>query len=497
MTDGGPRPDSEAPAGGAVRVPDAIVRSMKSIWERYRSTRSGEDLRELATYLPHFVGDPMEHTSVLMTIVRECFVRGGVLGGEWCEQLKHDLLAPSYFDVVRSLRATDGFVRAIRSRLPPRAPGSPPRIVATAPQILGIRHSPSAVMFEYAKALTGDGRAQVMLLNSDSLPPAPGRTLDDSFVATPSPYGAGVQRLKYGSGELFLYTEKSRGVSQHRTMVGLYAALLFDPDLVISLGGYHHLADLLAHHVPSICMPADRTQPVSCAHVHIDYARYWDRIELAERGHLRCAPLVRTLSDKIPAPPPARVIERSELGCAEDDFIFVVVGTRLEVEMDAPFESLLENLLRRERRARILVVGITTHRWTQPGMVELASRVSFIRFERDLNALFRACDCMLNPRREGAGFTAVIAMDASLPVLTLSRCCVAAVIGEKHARKDWASLEAEALEMIADPAHHGAWRRRMKDALDAEDDMGQTAERILEIGVEAREHFRAHGPLLA
>lgn len=129
----------------------------------------------------------------------------------------------------------------------------------------------------------------------------------------------------------------------------------------------------------------------------------------------------------------------AQFGLSSDDFLYLVVGTRLTGELSAEFARVCEQLLAQNPSAKIVVAGTPELDLTHFFSFELVqnNRVLNIGFQQDLPAISAMCHVYLNPERAGGGTSSQTAILNGLPVVTLNQGHISAVVPEDKRQPDW------------------------------------------------------------
>lgn len=415
---------------------------------QFQQTGDPQYLCACARVLHRVIDQPSFFNSLLWSINRHLFIRYGEIEKSLCDEIRYQHVGPAYFKFV------DTFARPREPVGAPPDRGSVDRVLIVSHQFLHLLHSPSKICFDYAKTLRQTYDAEVMVQNTVILPWQNVCGFVHGFVCSRNPETKGVQRVRYEDTTVSLFTAQQSGVDSEKVQRCLQFAVDFQPTLVLAQGEFNLIGDLLATLFPTICLPMSRLEPISAAHTYIDYAGYYDRLKIVEHQLIPHTPLVRKMSGVIPSPTKQKHLVRADFGLDDADFVFVIVGVRIQTEIDEQYEQALAQLLGCAGQARLLLIGVKDFLWRTDAMRQLADRVTIRKSETDLVALFELCDCMLNPVRSGGGYTALMAVHAALPVLSLWQCDVGGILGESNCCRDLDDIVECAVCMVQDPVYH-------------------------------------------
>lgn len=122
-------------------------------------------------------------------------------------------------------------------------------------------------------------------------------------------------------------------------------------------------------------------------------------------------------------------ITRKELGLPEQKFILIVVGGRLDLEIDSSFMEMLRNALN-EGMAAAVVGKFESYGKYIREMPDLAHKIYYLGYTNDILSWMEVCDLYVNPNRRGGGTSSVEALYKGLPVVTLPHGDVSINAGE-------------------------------------------------------------------
>jgi len=452
----------------------------------YAKTHDPDYFVGLARLLERTEDDSAAFNSLLWNLNRHIFTDRAILGPDVVRRVRYDHQAPCYFRVLARLAAS-------LSPSQPKPTAQTPRVVIVSHVVLAAHHSPSRMCLDFAAHLT---RLNVptLVVNTNTLPRTSDPHFHNPFVSNFNHNLNDLQQATHANASFHLYSNQDPILSNQKLDACVRAAEAFNPTLILSQGEFNIVGDLLAKRFPTVCLPTARTEPISAAHVYIDFAGYYDQLEIVRHGLLNHEPMVRQLPPLLEVAPATRTFSRAAYGLKDDQFVFAVVGNRLKHDIDKRFEQVLLDLLRQANQCVVFFVGSTGLSWQSDKLLAFKGRLFFTTQEPDLTGLYTICDAFLNPNRSGGGNSAVIAVHAGLPILTLPRCDVAGVIGDENALENDAKLVAAAVSLANDPEDQAAWRRRIDTIRKKQTDHAKTIKRLLEIGDEAQQRFEQTQP---
>jgi len=462
--------------------------AVKTLSTQFKLTGDPQFLRGCAMVLDRVVDQPAFFNSLLWSINRQMFLHHGEIDATVRDEIRYQNIATAYFKFIAT------YAKLGQCGGAPVDRGNVDRVLIVSHQILNFYHSPTKMCFDYAKTLRQAHGVEVMIQNTAILPCQNNCGFDQALIASVNPKTQGIQRVAYQGTNVNLYTAQESGVSPDKIDQCLQIAIAFRPTLVLSQGEFNVVGDLLAKWLPTICLPLSRIDPVSAAHVYVDFAGYYEKLNIVETQLIPHTPLIRKLYGTIPPPAKRKSLVRNDFGLDDAGFVFVIVGTRIKYEIDERFEHVLARILSSADDAQLLLIGEDHFVWRTDEMGQLADRVVCRKFEDDLLAVFEICDCMLNPVRSGGGYTALIAVSVALPVLSLGQCDIGGVLGKSNCCVDLDDMVSRAKRMEQEPDYHRQCvtnTRQLNESIPGfESVMGD----LLEIGREAKAAFGSVGP---
>lgn len=182
---------------------------------------------------------------------------------------------------------------------------------------------------------------------------------------------------------------------------------------------------------------------------------------------------------------------RADFAIPESVFAITIVGNRLDQEVNATFARELERLLKNNPEVFLVFIGsFTKYDELCNQYQSFKSQSVSIGYQKELLATYATCDAYMDTPRQGGGFSALIAMIAGLPVMTLPGGDVAGVAGENFQFTAFSDMEQYVRWCIADNEFYQEQRRRASrraaELLDSKaavtDMMGKLRHKAMESG---------------
>ncbi|ANC93109.1 glycosyltransferase family 1 protein [Azospirillum humicireducens] len=321
------------------------------------------------------------------------------------------------------------------------------RVVIVTNQFLSDQHQPTRDLLAQAVRLQRDLGRTVLALNTNMMPDRYYSPFIPPFAAAVEESLSGDQTIQFGNDSVRLLSSTAPGITADK-LNGFFSAVeQFDPDLVIAFGGSVIVADLLASARPLLCIPTTSGQTVSLADIVLDYGG-----RTAPPGEGRLARSWRPFRLGMALRQDEGPTNRAEFDLADDAFLYVVVGNRLDAEVDAAFLAILERVLDAVPHGEVLFAGpVDTLRGRLAASRHAASLRCLGHVER-IGALLSLCDVFLNPRRTGGGGSAAQALASGLPILAFDSGDVASIAGPGFVVATNDSFVERAVALAADPS---------------------------------------------
>ncbi|WP_042699410.1 glycosyltransferase [Azospirillum sp. B506] len=345
------------------------------------------------------------------------------------------------------------FLRQMAARLElapvARTAGQPDtgRVVIVTNQFLSAEHQPSRDLLVLAVRLQRDLGRTVLVLNTNMMPDRYYSPFVPPFAAAVEDRLSGEKTIRCGGERIRMLSSTAPGITAEKLSGFLSAVEAFDPDLVIAFGGSVIVADLLEGARPVMCVPTTSGQIVSLADIVLGYG---GQAPPSKNGRL--ARSWRPYRFSLSVRRTGETATRAEFGLQEGAFVCVVVGNRLDAEIDGAFLTLLGRILDAIPRALVLFAGGVE---SLPGRLAAdrhAGRLRSLGHVDRMEALMSVCDLFVNPRRTGGAGGVAQAMAGGVPVLSFEGGDVASVAGPSFLVADEAAFVARAVALANDPA---------------------------------------------
>ncbi|HYH19067.1 MAG TPA: glycosyltransferase [Azospirillum sp.] len=337
----------------------------------------------------------------------------------------------------------------VAARMMPAEPRDAVRRVALVTnQMLGDGHQPTLDAFDYARRLQDDFGREVLVVNANAMATTGEIGFVPAFAYNVTDEYRGLQTIEARGARIRMASFPQRPFDQGKVLAIVDEVERFDPDAVVAFGASNVIADLFAATRPVVCLPTSSGLPHTLAHLVLAYdgaddAAGWPA-DLRER--------FRPFNFGWHLPPTGGTPSRGAYGLPADGALFVVVGNRLDHEVDAAFLGLVDGVLDRLPDAHVAFAGGVEQ---LPGRVEglrNAARARCLGHVDDIRALYRVATAALNPPRQGGGGSIAFALAEGLPVVTLAVGDGARVAGPVFTVADVAGFTGRCVALAGDEA---------------------------------------------
>ena len=336
---------------------------------------------------------------------------------------------------------------------------NPNRIIVLAEQILGLNHAPTKIILEQCYAMQKELGMEVLLISCpiEILNNNPPYWFD---LCTENYYDElnGNNILTYKEEKVFFNVRELNGgfgicyrdtvicgrqipfgrdnAEQLRNLLfGIYE---YNPLFVYDTGCIHSLADACGAFTTVVSGAMNYGLPVSNSQVLVSLTKKdalsvpgSDFSMLEDYGQFVIREAFHFPLDK-----PQYKAERHQFQLSGEDFLVAIVGNRLSTELTDEFKIVLQQICLLDKRVKLLIIGTYSeylNYFTEPVFQD---RIYYMGYQRELTEIIGMADLFLNPPRNGGGTSALIALYAGVPVVTLPDGDVAGNVGKDFICRD-------------------------------------------------------------
>lgn len=280
-------------------------------------------------------------------------------------------------------------------------------------QLLGMNHAPTKTLIERVKWLKRLGK-KVYIINTTEQYLSVGKVpLFDPAVGTIEESYRNAHSISFGEGEDFEFMQLSEKMTTERKFrTALRVIEKMKPYYILSMGTGSMLGDLCGNIVPTASMAlAFSTLPHTMNKMRIlgRNLREGEEEQYRQQGiDVIESRFTFELKEQ------THTFTRKEYGIPEERFVLVVIGIRLDYEVDAAFAEMLSKACK--KGCYVVFAGkFAAYDEVVKEYCALQENSRFIGYCEDIQALMEICDLYVNPVRLGGGFSVIEAFAKGVP----------------------------------------------------------------------------------
>ncbi len=461
-----------------------------------------EEKRELCAYAINHVDRFQELLQIYIYSVLAYFFEGGSYAGKILELVRNsaillednrffvyqqllaysfrfaDYLKPEdgrklrmmYREIYHSYRNKLGIVPAVV----PEAQRNPKIVVFLISQYLNEQHGPTKTVLDRCEVIADKMGATPVIINTAELCAAIGYI--PYFLPLFGNYRKELQNVRQVEyhGRQFPYIQCSENMPNPEEMAGVVQTVKqLNPYCVIQIGGSSICADLCSNYypvitvatVPSGIMTSEGQFLLKGSPITETDLQYIRELGFSDQ-YLQYG--MFTWSFK----PQTTKASRKQFGIPEDACTVIIVGARLDFEVD---ERFIEEVLLPVMEHGIVPVFVGKFNFYSKRAEQyplLGERSVYTGFVDDILAVNEICDIYVNPGRNGGGTSVVEAMAKKLPPVSLDYGDVALGAGEEFCVKDYPEMVRRIIRLQEDSDYYAEMSekayRRMQYVTDSQ-----------------------------
>lgn len=311
-------------------------------------------------------------------------------------------------------------------------------LVITA-QFLGIRHAPTKLTYDICRGIILSGRDLLLINLADALSLTghlPYWNAQSNYISDYS----NVHSFMYEGVEI-PFAQCDEGMPNIGMMKELIDSLReMKPELIISIG-----EDIFSNVIDDMIPVCSIPLQAKLSRNFTKYLVHYNEITSEERGWM--AEYGYQEENLVPLKLPFRIeysdgLKRSGIGIPKEAFCIVAIGNRLETELTEDFLKMLESILN-QTNACFLTIGKLDCQSKFATYPHILENNIHLEYTQKLLAAFKLADLYVNPPREGGGTSAIYAMAAGKPIVTLDYGDVYKNCGVEFAVKNIEEMERQ------------------------------------------------------
>ncbi|MFT8363956.1 MAG: glycosyltransferase [Sporolactobacillus sp.] len=290
-------------------------------------------------------------------------------------------------------------------------------VVIFSSQILGLSHSPTRQVMDYALSLKKLGN-EVFIINSQDVLTQLYVSFFDGFVGNVIEEFSNLNTIEYEKETFKFFQPKQPmpNIQEAQKMVNLVKQ--FRPQFVISMGD-SAVGDLCSSFTTVISMVFGGNTPkyrktywAITRKMTAEDRFFMEKFQIKEECVL---PVQMAFLKK----EKQGVMTRENLSIPLCYKVLAVVGNRLDVEVNETFLNELNQILIKVSTTYVLFIGsFEKYQLVLQNYPLFRDRSKSMGYTQDIQAVYSCCDFYINPHREGGGSSAAEAMSEGVPVIT-------------------------------------------------------------------------------
>ncbi|WP_157738882.1 hypothetical protein [Labrenzia sp. VG12] len=373
-------------------------------------------------------------------------------------------------------------VKGIKERFPSQKPfqSNPSRIVVMLDQLLGQKHAPSNRAIKFTQILQDDFQKEVLLINTCMFSQLSSGHVTRKNTPTVSKSLSKTRHVVVDGSRINLFQPDPPTLSDESVQAVLNTIAEFGPSGILVVGNQCAIAEVFAKDCFTLCSPLNNDVVPECLevsyHSHTSGAGGEEQTGGPEEEESRHLPLFQ-FEGPYDSPEQSAPVSRQELKLPENRPVIVIVGYRLGFEIDEDFLTMLEDIVSQSNAFVYFLGGYADYGYLESARPLLAQNSEHCEFQPDIMSVYEHCDLYLAPTRIGGGSSAVYAMTAGLPVLSVSYGDIQITTQHFPNLKNYKEVGEAALQILSCPdkmseykdfAHEGAKAVKDSKALMAE-----------------------------
>jgi hypothetical protein len=282
-------------------------------------------------------------------------------------------------------------------------------------QFLTLNHAPTRDTLNYIKELHSIGREVDLLVTNEAMPEKVWFYQPHIRPDLIGPFDIEIE----GRNVLGLGLKHAQTLENIESVVNFYKKR--NPKLIISVGAYSIYAESLGRHAKLITIPLS---------VEFFYSKYSNILlwfsgqnsrlkEIKTEYNIEHLKVITSINYQYTEPKFGVKITKDELGLEPNGKTGIIVGNRLDLDLDGEALNFLEKLMKLHQ-INLIVVGKIEEDLKSDLSSLCNERIKFIGFHENLIDLFAVADFFLNPKRLGGGTSAAHALSVGVLVFTLN-----------------------------------------------------------------------------
>ncbi len=337
-------------------------------------------------------------------------------------------------------------------------------VIVLTSQVLSLNHGPTKTLLDRCSILSEAMSKKVFIINTNSVLPEYGEiNWFDQKTGNHIDEMNDFECLEW-KGKKYGFFQCPREISQTDIIKNIIQIVKSEkPYFILSIGGEDMAADICAGLVPVLTVtlgPSERAQTRTTfqmtGHRIDDEDNEWLLRHGFETTHIIEG--IFTSDFK----PQLSTLARKDLGLPPDSFVCIVVGYRLDDEIDDTFLDVVRELAG-YRICTAFMGKLDRYEEIVKDDELLRDYTVNLGFQDDALAVYECCDIYINPKRLGGGTSVAEAMSKGLPAVTIDYGDVAIGAGDDFTVKDYCSMIDQILKLTKDNEYYAQMSQKAKE----------------------------------
>ncbi|MDF2801710.1 MAG: multimeric flavodoxin protein [Anaerocolumna sp.] len=291
-------------------------------------------------------------------------------------------------------------------------------IVIITSQVLSVGHAPTVRVFDYAYALQHDLNKQVVIINDSGMNYILNNNLNANVKFSYVEEFENLDIIKYKNEDL-KFIQNPIKMPNIEAILGIVDDIYnLNPLIVYNIGGSNLTADYCKYFTTTASLPCSNDIPVAAS----KYLLLGRRVQPSDSLELR-----KFLSDQILIETEINYqyrvcstqYSREMWKIPQEQFLLVIVGNRLDIEITNNFLAILDKILKNLPWCGLALVGNIQNTDRILSGIEDTERLHLLGNLTDAGEFIKCCDIYLNPKRKGGGRSSFEAMNYEVPIITM------------------------------------------------------------------------------
>ena len=263
-------------------------------------------------------------------------------------------------------------------------------------QFLHINHAPTRDTLEYAKSLREMGYEAYIIVTNE-MPNKVKLPLLKPFIANMVENYKNEIVIDYDGMNFPTYFNVA-DINENTINEIIKLTFSKNPSLVISVGGFSLIAEMIGREVNLISIPCTATlepSKYSCINIYFNGNKK-EADDFIKRNNIINQKIICNEVYQYTKPIRKKILTREEIGLDRYKLVGVVVGNRLDVEIDDEFIDVLIDFTLKSN-SEIMIVGQISEQLKIKLIEKLNENIKFINFYENLYDLYCIVDLYINP----------------------------------------------------------------------------------------------------